>query len=160
MEAKAPVDELEFFNIRLPLLSNASSPIARKRCQDRTTEVIRRLVHLREETKQARAETVTTLEATESKDGVVVLRIPDRVTWDRLQDTIKTNSEQMARIEDAIRELDVFVPGREVWYTDLDNAFSINQNHASQGDRDAKAACEVLKPHLERLKSILTAVGC
>jgi len=159
-EVVTPVDELEFFMIRLPLLSSASSPVGRKHAGDRTTEVIRKLVHNRKALLNARRSTPEACEVRRGKDGVVALFVADELLFQAHQNDIKRLTDEINDLEDAIRKLDAFAPGREVWYNALDDDISIHSNHASQGDCNAMARVEVLKPLLDQLKGILEAVGC
>lgn len=110
--AIVPIAELPFMRARLPLCSpNLTGAIERKRAQDRTVHVAGRWKILSDDLPKIRAQTVTCLQATEGKNGAVVLKIADREKFDNLQSSIKSYEEQIANIEIAIRALDAMHAG-------------------------------------------------
>lgn len=111
MLSAVAIEELPFMKARLPLLQpDLHGAVERKRAGDRTTFLAGSWKILSDDLPKIRAQTVTCLQATEGKNGAVVLKIADREKFDNLQSSIKNYEEQIGALENAIRELDTICP--------------------------------------------------
>ena len=109
--AIVPIAELPFMRARLPLCApGLTGAIDRKRAGDSTVHLAGRWKILSDDLPKIRAQTVTCLQATEGKNGAVVLKIADREKFDNLQSSIKNYEEQIGALENAIRELNAICP--------------------------------------------------
>ena len=116
------VQALGFFKTRQHLLNAPrGQPVNQSHMQDRTTALVDRYVTLTSERKVARAETMNCLEATEGKNGTVVLKVLDRPVFNGLQDLIKNHVQEIMKVESAIRRLDSLGYG---WYQDMSEQVS------------------------------------
>jgi chromosome segregation ATPase len=121
-----PIMELPFTRTRLPLLQAGGNAVDAAHSRDRTCLLVGKWQALSDTLPKIRASTMTTQEAVEVK-GAVVLRIADREKYVSLQATIKDHQEQIASIEQAIRELDALNCG---WLSEI------------RSQRDARSSVE------------------
>jgi len=104
---EVPIKDLPWVRARLSLFQAGNrDAVALKRAQDRTSLLVRRWQTLTENLSMIRAQTMTAIEATESKGGAVTLRIFDRPKFDAIKQSIRSQEEQITGLEGAIRELD------------------------------------------------------
>lgn len=95
------IEDLSFVKDRQSLLSK--SPTEE---EDRTVEIVRRWHNLGAQLQIARRETMTCCEARPGKGDLAVLAVVDRAKFDGYQGVIKEHEQQIAVLENAIRELD------------------------------------------------------
>jgi hypothetical protein len=110
------IESLAFFKDRVERAGSNGYQINRVTCNDRTVAVVKRWMALNDELKTARAATMQTLEASEGKGGIVVLKIADKPRFDGLQATISSHNEQISALEKAIKRLDEM---GGPWYSEL-----------------------------------------
>jgi hypothetical protein len=107
MPGAVAIEQLPFMRVRLPLCApGLTGSLDRKRAGDRTVHLAGRWKILSDDLPKIRAQTVTCLQATEGKNGALVLKIADRPKFDALKKSIADYEEHIANTEDAIRELD------------------------------------------------------
>lgn len=112
------IESLKFFQDRVELAGPNGSQVDRVKCNDRTVAVVRKWLSLNQALKAARAETMQTLEARPGKGDSVSLMVMDRERFDRLQETIKAQSEQILALGTAIMRLDEMGP--DLWFARLE----------------------------------------
>ena len=101
------IESLPFVKARLPYLEKGSwRGSEEQKATDPTTEPVRRLYGTKEALQVARLETLKCCEARPGKGDTAILAVVDREGFDHLQDTIKTHTEKIAALEQAILELD------------------------------------------------------
>lgn len=116
------ITDLKFFKDRLELAGQNGYQINRARSADRTTLVIKKYLALSSSLPQARQATISHCEAVEGKGGIISLRIVDRPGFEALQAQIQAQSEELAAIEAAIKELDSLAGDGELWFNDLETS--------------------------------------
>lgn len=133
------INDLGFVRIRLDALGkeSRSSSDSRKK-SDRATELVDRWRAISRQLAEARTRTLRCCEARAIDDGnSAALVIADKAAFDTCQEDIQRCTDQLTRLEGAIRELDSMGAG---WYSDL------------EGDgTDSKMR--------ERMNTILSGVG-
>ncbi|MEI6103137.1 MAG: hypothetical protein WCP70_04260 [Methanothrix sp.] len=104
--AVMPIEQLPFVAARLSLLrADPHDAHARHHAQDRTFVLVHRWKVLVDQLPMIRSSTMGCLEAVEGKNGIT-FRIANREKYDTIQTTIREHSEQITRLEIAMRELD------------------------------------------------------
>lgn len=108
MAAEPIIEELPFMQARLRLIDPSinKSPVDAKRASDPTVAPVLKRHILLDSLPMIRSETLRCCEAVEGKGGNVGLKVCDRIKFDNLQKSIKGQLEEIAALENAIRELD------------------------------------------------------
>lgn len=139
----APIllEELPFVRARLGLITPQSDAVSRQRSQDRTVGLVRKWKVLSENLPMIRSSTLSALEVVEGKAGAVSLQIFDRPKYDAIQSSIRETSEEITKLEQAMRELDGMHAG---FLSELHNTRSAlsgveNQQHVMLGTWAAAA---------------------
>lgn len=134
------IKDLGFVQIRLDALGKASrsSSDSRKK-SDRTTELVGRWRAISSQLIEARTRTLGCCEARATDDGnCATLVITEKAAFDTCQKDIQRCTDQLTRLEGAIRELDSMGAG---WYSDLEGEGSDSEMR-------------------ERMNTILSGAGC
>lgn len=133
------VEDLRFVTDRMYLIDNKQWVGAdESRARDRTTALIKRWHNLGQELQIARLETLRCCEArsTGKGDGAALF-VVDRARFDGFQDVIKAHLEEIGKIEQAIRALDVM--GHVPFLFEMGNNISGARSSRQQAEKQYSA---------------------
>jgi len=101
------IEGLPFVQARLPYINPSTQDTrAQRYASDRTTAPVRRWIAARTELRICRTETISCLEAKPGRGLAVTLEICEPERFDDLQKTKASLQEEIAKLEDVLRQLD------------------------------------------------------